>query len=243
MRAVRAIGHLFADWFAAAWQLLRYAPWLLLPVVLTEGAQHVAEIQLGMFASRDAFTALANDPTRWAFGYAKVAGLLVSMLIVARAVAMGSARAALVAHWPSLGLLSVLIALTFGLDILFKSAAARAIAPDMALQGVNLVLQSALMLPILVCLFQDQLSSLRKAGWWAPAGLLLSGLLGAIAFVPMQLVHGLNHTAALGAPAPLVWALMVFDTLWVGLLALFVGSSLAIGWRRFVPQSSTALAA
>ena len=63
--------------------------WLLAPIipaliVLPEFAQHVVEIQIGIFDSRDAGQALANDPTRWMFGYAKLAGLVFAILATVR---------------------------------------------------------------------------------------------------------------------------------------------------------------
>ncbi len=234
MSMIFATRRLFADWFAAAWHILRFAPWLLLPILLTEGVQHVVEIQLGMFASRADFVALQNDATRWAFGYAKVAGLLISILLVARAVALGSASRAVRPRWRPMVMLVAILALTFALDFAFNSAVARAIAPDALLQGLNILLQTMLTVPLLAALFEDEWASVRAAGWRLIPALLLSLLLAALAFVPMQLLHSANHDWALGAPLPAVWALMLFDTVWVALLALMVGSATAIGWRRFV---------
>lgn len=238
MIAIHATRRLFTDWFAAAWHILRFAPWLLLPILLTEGAQHVVEIQLGMFASRADFMALANDATRWTFGYAKVAGLLISILLVARAVALGSAMRAIRPRWRPMGMLVALLALTFALDLAFKSEAARAIAPVALLQGANILLQTLLTIPLLAALFEDDWAMVRARRWRLIPALLLSLLLAAIAFVPMQLLHGANHDWAMGAPLAAVWALMLFDTIWVALLALMVGSAIAIGWRRFVKPVS-----
>lgn len=234
MSIIIATRRLFTDWFASAWQILRFAPWLLLPILLTEGTQHVFEIQLGMFASRADFIALANDATRWTFGYAKVAGLLVSILLVARAVGLGSATRAFRPRWRPMVMLVAILALTFALDFAFNSDVARAIAPDALLQGVNILLQTLLTIPLLAALFEDEWASVRAAGWRLIPAVLLSLLLAALAFVPMQLLHSANHDWALGAPLLAVWALMLFDTIWVGLLALMVGTAMAIGWRRFV---------
>lgn len=234
MSVILATRRLFSDWFGAAWHILRFTPWLLLPILLTEGVQHVVEIQLGMFASRADFMALANDATRWTFGYAKVAGLLISILLVARAVALGSASRAVRPRWLPMLTLVAILGLTFALDFALKSAVARAIAPDALLQGVNILLQTLLTIPILAALFEDEWAVVRASGWRVIPALLLSLLLAALAFAPMQLLHGANHHWALGAPLPVVWALMSFDTIWVGLLALMVGSGLAVGWRRFV---------
>ncbi len=239
MKAIHATRRLFADWFAAAWHILRYTPWLLLPILLTEGAQHIAEIQLGMFASRDVFASLSNDPWRWTFAYPKIAGMIVTMLLVARAVALGSAARAIRPRWRPMAMLAAVIALTFALDAAFQSGTARAIAPDPLLQGINIVVQTLLLVPLLAALFEDGWPAVRAAGWWLVPALLVMTLLAAIAFVPMGALHQYNHLWALGAPLPAVWALMLFDTLWVALLALMVGSALAIGWRRFVAGAAT----
>lgn len=71
------------------------APAIVALIVVPEFAQHVAEIQLGMFESKEAFKALSNDPTRWAFGYVKVAGVVLATLATARFWALGSVRRAL----------------------------------------------------------------------------------------------------------------------------------------------------
>ncbi len=126
------------------------------------------------------------------------------------------------------------LGLTFVLDLAFKSDAARAVAPDPLLQGVNILLQTLLTVPLLAALFEDEWTMVRAAGWRLIPALLLPVLLAALSFVPLQLLHSANHTWALGAPLPAVWALMLFDTVVVGLIALMVGSALAIGWRRFV---------
>jgi hypothetical protein len=236
---MKTIIRVFADWFAAAWQIVRYAPWLLLPILLTEGIQHVVEIQLGMFQSRGAFIDLSDDPSRMAFGYAKVAGLLISMLLVARASALGSAKRAMTPHWRSLIVFAAIIALTFALDLGFQSAPARAIAPDWALQGINMILQSAAMIVLLAALFEDNWVTLRAARWRAVGAFILSGLLAALALIPMQLLHGYNHTLALGGSPPRVWGLMAFDTVWTAGIALMVGTGMAVGWRRFIPREGT----
>ena len=61
-----------------------------------------------------------------------------------------------------------------------------------------------------------------------PAGIVLS-VLAAVAFGPAQALHMANHKLAMGQPLPIVWALMVFDALWVGLFAALVGSALFVG--------------
>jgi hypothetical protein len=45
------------------------------------------------------------------------------------------------------------------------------------------------------------------------------------------MLHGWHHSVALGQPEPIVWALMVWDSLWVGLMAALTGSALFVGYR------------
>lgn len=64
--------------------LLWKAPLVLALVVVPEFIQHVAEIQLGMFDGGAATRAAADHPIRWAFGYVKVAGVLLVFLAAGR---------------------------------------------------------------------------------------------------------------------------------------------------------------
>lgn len=85
------------------------APGLVALAVVPEFMQHVAEIRLGMFESLADARALAIDPTHWAFGYVKLAGFGLAILLLARLWATGGSprRAALVRPvvlgncWPS----------------------------------------------------------------------------------------------------------------------------------------------
>lgn len=234
MTAILALRRIIAHWFGAAWQIIWRAPWLLLPIFLSEGAQHVAEIQLGMFDGRAEFNALADNATRMAFGNAKTAGLILSLLLVIRAVALGSAARAMRPDGRALVIFATLLTLTFVLDFAFQSDTARAIAPDAALRAANILLQLILLVPMLAALFEDSGAAVRKAGWSLIPAMLVAVCLAALAFAPMQWLHSANHIAALGAPLPIVWALMAFDTIWVALLTLMVGSGIATGWRTFV---------
>jgi hypothetical protein len=56
-------------------------------------------------------------------------------------------------------------------------------------------------------------------------------LLLAALFMPLQLLHGANHSWAFGQPLPFVCALMLFDSLLVGLMAGVVGAALFVAYR------------
>lgn len=78
--AGRALIHLYPRGVSMIW----LAPAALALVVIPEFAQHVVEVRLGMFDSVEAARSIQNDPTRWAFGYVKIAGLVLTFLAAAR---------------------------------------------------------------------------------------------------------------------------------------------------------------
>jgi len=70
--------------FIGGVSLFWLAPMIPLLIMLPEFVQHIYEINAGMFASKAAFNAQAMDPARWAFGYAKIAGLVLAIFAAAR---------------------------------------------------------------------------------------------------------------------------------------------------------------
>jgi len=208
------------------------APLLVALAIVPELAQHVVEIKLGMFASTDAFRALANDPLRWGFGYAKIAGFWLAILAVARFWAVGCSLSRLVRPgWPmiarlALGLVAIATA-AFVTEWLKTQAAPLAPALDLAYT----VVQAILFVYIVGALLGDGRATLR---WSATAGIpraVFMLLLLAVAFGPAQLLHMANHKLAIGAPVPIVWLAMLWDGLFVGLFAALVGSALYVGFH------------
>jgi hypothetical protein len=201
--------------------------------VLPEAAQHVVEINLGMFDSREAFRALANDPMRWAFGYAKLAGFWIAILGFARLQATGSLRR--VPRVPPAMLMRVAIgiALGFAIGATLERMDTAIGSPviSILLAALSFAIQAGLFLYIAAALIEDRAMTLRQSFTRCfPAAVLLI-LYAAIAFVPAQALHMANHRLALGQPPAMVWALMAFDALWVGLFAALVGTALVVGAR------------
>ena len=230
-RAWRAALELYPRGFSLFW----LAPGLLALVVVPEFAQHVAEIRLGMFDSRDAFRSLAADPARMAFGYAKVAGLMVAMLAAARfwwAREHGARWYDLrQMAWKRLAVGFVLFMIIPSLPGLFNAQIGQPTAQAIAI-GLSLILLPTLFL-MLAGLFGDRETSARsmwRRSWpWA----LFTALLAVAAFMPAQWLHGMNHSWALGAHPAAVWALMIFDSLLVGLLAALTGTAFYLGYAAF----------
>lgn len=209
------------------------APLIAAIVVLPELAQHAAEIHLGMFESKAGAQAAANHPLRWAFGYAKIAGLVVAMLATARYWALGSVRRALLIAPGNLLRLGLAIGLTLLAELPFtwlKEASASA-GVDAAITFASVLVQAGLLVYLIGALLDDRTITLRSAfGDRWPTAILITAL-AALAFAPSQALHGANHLWAMEQPTAIVWALMLFDSLLVGLLATLVGAALFVAYR------------
>jgi hypothetical protein len=225
--------------------MLWIAPFVLALIVLPEFLQHVTEIQLGMFDSRAEALAAGEHPLRWAFGYAKLAGLVLTFLATARfwwvrenggtwwylrTVAWGRFLLGLLLFGglPQLAELTEPLVGTTTKDVITWLVAIAA-------------LPFALLM--LSGLFGDRRPALKQmwtSGW--PALLILCVLLP-LAFAPAQILHGYNHAWAFGQNRAIVWALMTFDSLVVGLLAGLTGTALYVGYAAFARRHTAEYAA
>lgn len=212
------------------------APVIPLIAVLPEFAQHVAEVRLGMFDSIEQARAIANDPTRWAFGYAKIAGLVLAILAAIR---FWAARRQATSWWSLKGIAWRVLALGIGANVAISvlgsllEGAVAGLTNTAAFAITSLFTLATLPLIILVVagFAGDREASLRSVyitGW--PATLRILAL-SALVIAPLMWVHTLNHQWAMGAPPVLLWALMIFDSLIVGLLAVGWGTAIEHGYR------------
>lgn len=214
--------------------------WWLAPVIpliaaLPEFAQHVAEIRLGMFGSADAFAALAMDPTRWTFGYGKIAGLFLSIFAAAR---FWAARAEGTRWWDLQTIAWRPLLLGLGLSALFSLpllAIAPIVSPDVY-QTANIAVTIAT-LPLLALMIGGLLGDramtvggIYRSGWLRA---IMIGVMFFAVMLGLQPIHRLNHTLAMGASPIAVWALMVWDSLLVGTMAALAGTALHHGYRPF----------
>lgn len=211
------------------WHLAPLIPAL---VVVPEFIQHVAEITIGMFDSRDAARALSDDPRRMVFGYTKVAGLVLAILAAAR---FWGAQATGERWWDlrRVRWVPLLIALGLMMAVGIPETVLDGQVPEAILQAGSIVL-TLLTLPLIVLLVAalagDSEVTLRSAfrTGWLPA---LRMVIFAVAlWVPLQWLHGKNHDWAMGQSDALVWGLMIFDSLVVGLLAMMAGTAFHHGY-------------
>lgn len=209
------------------------APVIFAIVVLPEFAQHVAEIQLGMFISRTAFVAHASDPVRLAFGAVKVAGLIVCILATARFWWSGAS----LRRTFSLSLSQARHIATALIVIAAVSLPAEWAGSSEVTLAVRAPIFAASWLLTFLCLdylvgatIGDEDASLFRSirrGWRTGPTV---ALLAIAAAYPAMMLHLYAHKLAIGAAMPLVWALMTADALLVGLLATFVGTALYVGY-------------
>lgn len=221
----------FRDTFIGGPSLFWLAPAIPMLIFIPEGAQHIAEIQIGMFESREAARATANSPVRWAFGYVKIAGIFLTLLAAVRY--WGGAKE----RWwdpRTIAWKPFLIALAANIAVGAANEAVMLPFDEASGEVVGTIFTLAT-LPFLVWLIapllDDATMTLRRAytkGWLA---LVLMVGLAALAYVPGLWLHSQNHRWAIGAPDAAVWALMLWDTLWTALFVTCAGSALGAGYR------------
>lgn len=230
-RAGQALAQLYPMGVSVLWK----APLVLALVIVPEFIQHIVEIRIGMFDSLEAFRSLQLDETRMAVGFVKIAGLVLATVASARFCATRDQGIAWYSpagiDWRRFGLGFLLFMLLPAAPALFGSLIGKSNA-----QTIGIII-SILLLPtlflMLAGLFGDRITSHRdmwRRSWpWAA----LMALLLVLAFVPAQWLHAMNHEWALGADPAAVWALMIFDSLLVGLIAGLTGTALYLGYAAF----------
>lgn len=218
--------------------LFLLAPFIPLISIIPEFAQHVAEIRLGMFASEEAFAAEAMSEERWFFAYFKIAGLLIALLAAARFLGGAGKR------WWNLRTIAwkqFLIALAANIAVIAIGAGAAQLFEGEVPLYIDIPFQIAT-LPLLIYLvgplLGDRTMTLRRAyttGWVAT---IMAAAFSLITWGPAQLLHQYNHTLAMGQSDAIVWTLMIFDSLLVGLMACWMGAALAAGyWLGRPPEA------
>lgn len=232
IRAGQALLQLYPKGLSLFW----LGPATVALVVVPEFAQHVAEIHLGMFDSRAAAVAASDAPLRMGFGYAKIAGLVLAFFATARfwwtrehggrwwdirAIAWGRLLAGIVIFF---GIGSLPELLKGGIDEAVRQWIAAA---------WTVALLPALFI-LIAGLFGDRDTSIRDMWRRAWPWLLLTAALLAIGYAPAFWLHGMNHKWAIGASPTVVWGLMIFDSLLVGLIAGLTGTALYLGYAAFL---------
>jgi hypothetical protein len=231
----RSAGRAVASLYPRGASMLWLAPAVLALVVIPEFAQHVVEIRIGMFESAEAARSLQNEPTRWAFGYIKIAGLVLTFLAAARfwwtREHGGRWWDVRDLAWSRLALGALIV---FGVGSLPELLRGTLDERTVTILGAVWMLLTLPGLFILLAgLFGDRatpIAAMWRRGWpW----LLLTAVLLVLAFAPASWLHGMNHRWAMGAAPAVLLGLMIWDSLLVGLLAGLVGTALHLGYAGF----------
>ena len=88
---------------------------------------------------------------------------------------------------------------------------------------VSFIVQTGLLAWVVGIVLEDRTLTLRTSFTQRFPSALVITLLFAAAMLPLQLLHGVDHHVALGRPEPVVWALMTWDALVVGVMAMLGG--------------------
>ncbi|WP_296173130.1 hypothetical protein [uncultured Brevundimonas sp.] len=215
---------------------------LIAPVV--EFVQHVIEWRIGLFDSLEQAEALTGHPARIAFGYVKLAALMIGGLWISRYLHSGGDRlrtasisgASVAAFIP---VIIVFLALDFGLDqlnpwldegSLGKAGSIMAGLATFLLASVLQVLLAGWRVGVAL---DDRatgpLTSIRRG-----FGILLPGLTIYFGvFLPLLVAHtALNVGMVLAGPGVVLWGLFAIDSLLVGFIVTALWGSFYAIYRR-----------
>lgn len=233
-----------ANIYRSSWAFALACPLLFAIPVLVEMAQHVVELQAGMYAGKEGAIAAEGDPLRMQFGFAKTLALLLPGYWFTRYIMFDrdGARAARIEK-PGFFLWLVIFALMslqmwFGL---FGTPLAEMLGlgeTQSQFFGVAKALLEVVISIYLVAWFtawpvgNGRIGPLRSfaimhGSFWYSLALFVVG------FLPLMLVHyGLAIAAVLWLPAALDWMAMILDSVIVGFLALTMVGATTCAARR-----------
>ena len=218
--------------YSSSWAFALACPLLFAIPILVELAQHVVELQAGMYAGKEGAVAAEADPLRMQFGFAKTLALLLPGYWFTRYIMFDrdGARAARIEK-PAFLLWLVLFSLMavqmwFGL---FGTPLEEMLGlgePHSQYFGVATAILEVVISIYLVAWFtawplgNGRIGPLRSfaimhGSFWYSLVIFVLG------FLPLMLIHyGLAIAAVLWLPTALDWAVMILDSVIVGFLAL-----------------------
>lgn len=238
--------------YGGAVRFARAAPLLFLVPVLVEFAQHIAEVQSGLYGSREAARAVANDPVRLAFGFAKTLALLLPGYWFVRFLAFeGDTRRMLAFDARALGLFAVQFVLAgsvqylmlfgpslgalLGLDTRSASFVTAGLAIAQSVLGIYLTawfvawpLGKASLGPLRSCV-------VMAGSFWRAVVYLLAGV------IPLMALHYALGLGAIGRAPALVWVMLVLDAIAVGFLALTMSAAKFVAARDAARRKQVSL--
>lgn len=234
--------------------ILKAAPFLCAVPVLAEGAQHIAEFQLGMFAEGDGISAGFEMRVRMVFGIVKVLSILFAFIWIPRFwYNGGSLMAALIFRgrelrflvWSAVLMLAVVLFVFFLGPILTK-----------AIINIGINLPQAIRPYFPLILLMIVLGATQNLSLWWMGGVLgdrsmtkarsrtcLKGQLNWMTGVlilsvgPAMALHYFLNFRSMGAGFFTQIALLALDSVLVGFMAVLLGNSMWVTYKRLAKNS------
>ncbi|WP_379548840.1 hypothetical protein ACFCW2_06640 [Qipengyuania sp. DSG2-2] len=243
----------FKALYTSAWAFMLACPLLFLIPVLVEFAQHVVEMQTGMYTGEEGAAAAADHPLRMQFGFAKTLALLLPGYWFVRFVMFGNdAVEARRLAWPAIGLWLVLAAISAAQLYwqMFGGSLPQMVGLDGNAAGLasgGLSLFATILGIYFTCwmiawpLGNARIGPIRSfrimtGSFWYAVALLLAGVL------PLMALHyGLGYAAILWTPHWLDWIIMAFDSVVTGFLALTMTGSMIFAARHAADRKGASL--
>ncbi|MEO0441535.1 MAG: hypothetical protein AAF067_11770 [Pseudomonadota bacterium] len=217
--------------YAGSWHFLILFPLLFLVPVVAELAQHAAEVRIGMFRKGVDSAGLADHPLRMQFGLIKVVAMFLPVYWVTRYFGFGPESGEVAAIDPvAIRLLIPVFLLTTGLTCIQLLLTPRLDGKIGKLAGLALFFVTFVggiyIIPwqVAAALGDESIGFLRSfeilhgSFWW-------SLLLFLAAFVPVTIPHYMLHSLAIGKSRIVMWAILIFDSLLVGYLAVLLAGA------------------
>jgi cytochrome c biogenesis protein CcdA len=231
------------DIYGSAWAFALVCPILFMIPVLFEFAQHVVEVNAGMYLSKEDARAAADDSARMTGGFIKTIAISLPSYWFYRFVV--SDRNASYARridpgaielWGSIFLLFVVgfgwlslfgpsLGQVLGLEGRAESMAKIMLALVQTFVGIYLTVWLVALSQGNAAVGPFQSARIVHGYFWHTVALMTA------AIVPLMVLH-YAALFAIGRPEPIVWTIMAFDSLVVGFLALTMHGANAVAARR-----------
>ena len=213
--------------YADSVRALAALPWLFAAIIGWEFAQHVVEVRLGMFESREIARAMNDDGLRMVFGWIKMASIYVGAFFVIRHFAgsredralapLGTAARRFLPY--VLYALAVFGALFYAADLV---PASQVDTVRGTLGLVQLLIEPLLMVWVVAAAtdgrITNPIASARRLGWLYVLALPLYLLVR----LPLGLLHQYLNTVPMGESGAMLWMPLALDSLVVGLIVAIV---------------------
>jgi hypothetical protein len=238
--------------YLSSWHFIFVCPILFLIPALVEFAQHVVEIQIGMYDGGDAAVAVADNDERLRWGFVKALSIALPGYWFVRYLGFDrDASAARRIEWPAIGLWSVIFALSalqiwlglFGPSL--ESLSGMSTEQSALMKGILMLALTVLGIYFTTWQVAWPLGNVRigpiqsikimNGHFWRAVIYTLAGI------IPLMIVHYAFGYGAMGMPIWLVWMMMVLDALVVGLLSLTMVGSIFFAARFATTAKSVSL--